>query len=1163
MTSRAPYYSLLAFLCIALPISSQIRQPTSKPSKGLIIPNRFIVVLQNPAVGARFSSREEMRGTAATAYRAQVLSQQNTLRREIESRGMHVTGSVTDMLNALFVTAPSGSLATLQALPGVSLVTPMRRFKPTLNRATQLMNAPAAWTAVGGQSNAGAGIKIALLDTGIDQTHPAFQDKSLQMPSGFPICTTGHPEDCAYTTNKVIVARSYVRQLALDFASDPKNPAPESQPDDYSPRDRVGHGTATASCAAGYTNTGAALSTSGSQVTFNGMAPKAYLGNYKITGSPGINDGPTDDILIQAVDDAVSDGMDVISLSFGALALSGLSQDPVAMAFQAASQKAVVVVAAGNAGYDTYENTTGIYPYFNSISSPGSAPAVIAVGATLNSHVFNPSVSVNASGAPASVKNIVAIPGDSVDYFFNQFQSVAVTAPLVDVTTLGDNGLACSALPAGALFGKIALIERGTCTFDAKAINAQTAGAIGIVFYMADSSPLTGPGGITTDFIGPTAMVSNADGMNLKKYTGQSVTVDFSGLEQDITAYSSDNQISPPIAANQLAGFSSVGPTPDGLIKPDLVATGGSDQLSAGIYMAVQSYDPNGELFSSNRYTAADGTSFSTPITAGAAALVKQAHPKYTPAQIKSALVNSAAQSVQTDDFMGNTVDVQEIGGGLVDAGAAVASTVQASPQTLSFGYVTSSSALPGAQTLTLTNSGSNSVTLAVAVAPNANVSGTTVTATPSSLTLAAGASGTISVAVTGSIPKAGEYSGAVTLSASGVSLRVPYMFLVGDTSASALSLANVNLVSAGAFGFPGQDGGTLITQIVDQYGVPIANSPVTYETPSRGAVTFQSFGNGEPACSPSSSPSSVTCNTDQFGFAYAEVILGARVANPTINITAAGQSFQGGASIVSQPTITAAGVLNDATFQSAIAPGSWVAIFGSNLLDTIYLTNYAVYNNQNYETPNSTNSPTDGSLPLQIDLVSVSFDAPSAGISVPGYLSFVSPGQVNVWVPWELQGQSSVQMKVNVDEGLWGNVVTVPLSSTAPGFFLSGSVAIAQDASANLITSSNAAARGSTIVLYCNGLGPVTNQPASGQPASFTQLSTTTAQPVVTIGGQQAQVSFSGLTPGFVGLYQVNVVVPQGISTGNQPITIAIGGQTSPSQTAGASPQTIVLPIK
>lgn len=1157
-----------AILSIIFGTLPALAQPGAGRHVPVYVPNRYTVVLADPPVASRFASREDMQAPDADVYRQQIKARQTSLTSEIESRGMRVTGSVTDLLNALFVTASADHVAELQSLPGVSSVTQMRRFKPTLNRAITNMNGTLAWNAVGGISNAGAGMKIGILDTGIDQTHPAFQDPSLKAPSGFPKCTTGHPEDCAYATNKVIVARSYIRQLALDFVSTPSNPAPQSDPDDYTPRDRFGHGTATASCAAGFTNSGAAASTTGGAVSFTGMAPKAFLGNYKIQGSPGVNDGPTDDILIQAVSDAVADGMDVISLSFGTIATTSAANDPVASAYEAAAQKTVVVVAAGNDGDDTF-NLGENYPYFNSISSPGIAPSVITAGASTNSHVFNPSVSINSSSAASNLKGIVALEGDSTPFSF-----AAMSAPLIDVTVTGDSGLACSALPAGSLIGYTVLIERGTCTFDVKAINAQTAGAVGIVFYMADSSTLIAPGGISTDFIGPTVMVANSDGLNLKSYidsnAGQPVTIDYNGIEQTIAAYSTANGVSPPITVNELASYSSFGPTPEGLIKPDLVAIGGVDGaaiFASGMYTAAQSYDPapsisDESLFSSNRYMAADGTSFATPLTAGAAALVKQAHPNLTPAQIKSAIVNSAAQNITTDDF-GNPVDVEWMGAGQLDANAAVSATVSVQPATASFGYATSGGALPAAKTFTVTNFGSGSVTLGVTVAPNSTVSGTTITASPSSIALAAGASATLTVSVTGKVPVAAEYSGAVVLSGSGASLRIPYMLVVGD---GLVNFANVIPISSEVGGFPGQDGGSLIVQIVDEFGAPIANSPVKFSLPSRGSLTFLSYGNGEPACTPASSTSTVTCNTDQYGFAYAEVTLGSTPGSPIIDITAAGQSFEGQAFISatsSQPTITAAGVLNDATFQGQIAPGSYIAIFGTNLLDITALSNYAIDNNLTYDSANASNSPTDGSLPLQLDFTTVSFDVPSAGISVPGYIDFVSPTQVNVWVPWELAGQSSVQMKVDVDEGFWGNVVTIPLQSTAPGFFLSSNVAIAQDQNFKLITSSNPAVPGQAIVLYCNGLGPVTNQQPSGAPASGTSISATTTTPVVTIGGQTAQVIFSGLSPGFVGLYQVNVYVPSGLSAGNQAITIAIGGQTSPAQTAGSSPQTIMLPVK
>src|SRR5262249_22236269 len=140
--------------------------------------------------------------------------------------------------------------------------------------AVVLINAnPNGWNLAGGKNNAGKGLKIAIIDTGIDQTHAAFQDSSLPIPTSFPKCNV--QSDCDnFTNHKVIVARSYVKQLAAGTGS---NPAANSRPDDYSARDRDGHGTATAMCAAGETN-------SGPIATITGVAPKAYLGNYKVFG---------------------------------------------------------------------------------------------------------------------------------------------------------------------------------------------------------------------------------------------------------------------------------------------------------------------------------------------------------------------------------------------------------------------------------------------------------------------------------------------------------------------------------------------------------------------------------------------------------------------------------------------------------------------------------------------------------------------------------------------------------------------------------------------------------------------------------------------------------------------------------------------------------------
>ena len=332
----------------------------------------------------------------------------------------------------------------------------------------------------------------------------------------------------------------------------------------------------------------------------------------------------------------------------------------------------------------------------------------------------------------------------------------------------------------------------------------------------------------------------------------------------------------------------------------------------------------------------------------------------------------------------------------------------------------------------------------------------------------------------------------------------------------------------------------------------PVSGVPIEFSGPS-GAVTFQSV-TGEPACSPNNT-SDVTCATDSYGIAYAEVMMGATAGTFALQACAGScktstAPFPFDAYILAQPTITAGQILDNASFQPVITPGSVAAIKGANLMDRDLLINTAA----GYDVAPST-SPF---FPLSLDGVNVSFDVPGTGISVPAPIVAVSPNQVNVVVPQELAGQTSAQVKVSVDEEfgppIYGAVATATLAAATPAFFTnSGNVADALDTNYQVITASHAAVRGQYIFLYVNGLGAVNNPPASGAPATDNS-STTTTVPVVMIGGQQAQVQFSGIAPGLV-IYQVNVIVPTNISAGNQPITIAIGGQTSASG--------IVIPVQ
>ena len=1044
--------------------------------------NRYALILEDPPVSARFRSAQKVRSAEAGSYRRQIQARQDALRNELRSRDIVVTGSVTTLLNALFVVAPQSRLAELKSLSGVKAVVPLRRYRRDLNRAAPLVNAPAAWNVFGGVQNAGSGVKVAILDSGIDQTHPAFQDSSLPMPPGYPMCSGS---DCEFTNNKVIAARSYVRQLA---AGSPPNPAADSRPDDYSPRDRDGHGTAVASCVAGVAN--------GGTVTFTGIAPKAYLGNYKIYGSPEVNDSTTDAAIIMALEDAWNDGMDVVNFSSGGPALTGpldtgaicgnppgVACDLSAQAFENAAASGLVIVAsAGNSGQDGQ-----FYPTFNSIGSPGDAPSVIAVGATTNSHTFLETVSVTGPGVPPNLSAIQTRAGDAY------VPRGSVTAPLRDVTQFGNDGLACSPLPAGSLFGAFALILRGTCTFAVKAANAQAAGAAGVIFYMADDSPIIGLLGLSS-FAIPAVMISNSDGLALKNFIAANpehpVLIDGAGMEQDSASY------------DLLAGFSSLGPAAGSLgIKPDLAAVG------TNLYFAGERYDPLGALYSSNGYATASGTSFAAPVVSGAAALVKQNRPGFTAAQLKSALVNTASQDV-TLDQSGNPAGVQSLGGGKLDAGAAVNTALTAVPATLSFGALRSGS-LPATQQLQITNSSPGAVTLSLAVVPANQSSAAAITLDKQSLTLGPNSSDTVKVTLSGSLPQPGSYSGAVTIQGSGASLRVPYLFLVGSgVPANIIPLTGANF--DGTVGQPIPQG-IISFKLVDAYGVPVSGVPVSFTPRNGGRIAYADSA------------------TDANGVAAAQPVLGSQPGNYSFTVAAGGLRYTASGYARMQPTISPGGVINAAAADAGtpVAPGSYISIFGAGLSDT-------------------TNQATAAILPLAIDYVNVSFDVPSAHISVPGRLTYVSPNQVNVQVPWELQGQTTAQVKVTIDYSP-GNVVLVPLSDYAPAFFETGAgVVAALDSGYRVIGSGNPARRGQVVQLYANGLGPVTNQPASGDPAPSSPLSWTTTKPVVTIGGQQADLSFWGLAPGFAGLYQINATVPAGLAPGNQPITVAIGGRTS-----------------
>jgi uncharacterized protein (TIGR03437 family) len=1045
----------------------------------------YALILTDAPVAQNTHSRVALRSPDSQRYLERIRSAQSGVRAELKRRGVPVTGAGQILVNAVFVAATRETAAQLGNIPGVAYVVPAPPLHMDLNRALDLQNVPAAWSAVGGASNAGAGIKIGIIDSGIDVNHAGFQDPSLTPPSGFP------KGDANYTNSKVIVARSYV---ALDSAGyDPADPIATSHPDDYSPRDRVGHGTAIAMIAAGVQNTGPAG-------TIQGVAPKAFLGNYKIIGSPSINPFARTAAFQQALQDALTDGMDIVTFSlsegdpafYGPLDAgtnvcghAGLCDLETQAVENAVANGLVVVVSAGNDG-----NIGKNVPTLNTVHSPGTSPAAITVGASVNSHVLYQAVHVSGSNVPSALQSINALFGDGPHI------ASALSAPIKDVTQLGNDGLACSSLPGGSLAGAIALIQRGgVCSFSDKIINAQNAGAVGVVLYQ-----LRGLDSVFSELFAqdtgiPAVMIGSRDGVALTTFLASNSNVTAS-LDPALTASdTTPDSVWPASSRGPSPGTFAF--TPTTVIKPELVGVG------ANIYTATQKLDPNGDAYHASGYTSVTGTSYAVPMVAGAVALVKQKYPALTPAQLKSAVVNTASAGVSDE---GGAARVNSVGAGKLNASDAVNIAATLDPATMSFGLIGTAS-LPISRTLNITNVSSSSATFNFAVQARDTASAS-VQVTPTSITLSPGQQNSVTVRLTGTRPAAGSYEGSIVVTSAGPTLHVPYQFLVGSgTPTDAFPIGN-----GGFLGGTNDTDWELDVRVIDQYGVPVIGTPLTFNVVQGGGKVTggdaQSFALGNAA-----------------GFVNLGPNQGDQIFNATVPAGGLTVQFNGYARVY--PAITASRVVDAASFQvgKGLAPGSYITIFGTALSD-------------------ATQVESTTSLPVALSDVSVSFDG--GGLSLPGHIHFVSPGQINVQIPWEFQGQSSVSIKVTISQ-LPSNVYTVPLAPVSPGVF-----AIVDSTSGAVITGSTPVKRGDVLVIYANGLGAVSNQPASGEPSPGPPqpLATTSVNPSVTIGGSTAPLIFSGLTPGSVGLYQVNVTVPSDAPTGSQPLVIAINGVSSQAQT-------------
>ncbi|XP_026663976.2 subtilisin-like protease 4 [Phoenix dactylifera] len=434
-------------------------------------------------------------------------------------------------------------------------------------------------------TNLGKGMVIGLLDTGIFPAHPSFKDEGMLHA---PIKWKGHcdfkPTLC---NNKIVGARSF-RNGCKDL-----------------PFDAVGHGTHTASIAAGNFVKNADV-LGNARGTASGVAPNAHLAIYKVCHSGGCLASDA----LAGIDNAIGDGVDVLSISLGGQA-APFYDDSIAIGALAAIEKGIFVsCSAGNSGPSkgTVEN---------------DAPWVLTVGASTMDRAIR---------AVVKLGNGEELDGESA------YQPTGFTSILLPVVYPGmSGGFRAKACSDGSLNrinvkGKVVLCHTGgTNTSIEKGVVVKKAGGVAMILTNNEKQSFTTKAGA---HVLPTSHVSYNDGLKIMAYIKSSsnptATIDFKG-----TLYGASP--SPAVAS-----FSSRGPSlvNEGILKPDIIGPGVNILAAWPFSIGPPSLDPANNFTSS--FNMISGTSMSAPLLAGIATLLKLSHPDWSPAAIKSAMMTSS-----------------------------------------------------------------------------------------------------------------------------------------------------------------------------------------------------------------------------------------------------------------------------------------------------------------------------------------------------------------------------------------------------------------------------------------------------------------------------------------------------------------------------------------
>ncbi len=580
--------------------------------------------------------------TAVGGSKRTIQAQQDKFVSDARAEGLpaEVSRTYVSLFNGFSVKASAEAANTYADLPGVKAVYPVfpiampepQASSPELYSAVSMTGVDVVQNDLGFK---GDGIKVGVIDSGIDYDHPDFGGSGTDGATTFP-------------TARVAYGYDFVGD---DYDSDPCSanyqpvPKPDTQPDDCG-----GHGTHVAGIV-------------GASGTLTGVAPDATLGAYRVFGC----DGSTDtEVILAALELAEADGMDVVNMSLGYAFQSWPSYPTSTASDRLVSNGVVVVASAGNSGES----------FTQSVGSPSMGADVISVASYDNTQVRLDELVVRDGADELSIGYSPSTGSPKPTAELNGTPIAGTTDPL-----------GCE-VDAADFSGKVAISSRGTCSFAQKAVNAQNAGADALIIYNNTSGFISATVEGDTEITIPIVTVTQANGeaiATLLTDDDDIPTVEFTG---ELTSQ-------PNPTGGLISDFSSWGLAADLTLKPDLGAPGGS----------IYSTWPLEE----EGYNTLSGTSMAAPHVAGAVALMLQANPEMTPAEVLTRLQNTAEPSefaVIPDTGFLDAAHHQ--GAGLIQVDKAIVGTTTVSPGKISTGE---SADGPHTETITIRNSGAAAVT--------------------------------------------------------------------------------------------------------------------------------------------------------------------------------------------------------------------------------------------------------------------------------------------------------------------------------------------------------------------------------------------------------------------------------------------------------------------